>query len=208
MGKDFSENTDYIDYNFELDESKPMPWEQRVEEGESDVWHRRLMHYISLKGAARNVSNAYRTRDEGRYYVENDIVDGRWYKIARTWKWVERARAYDEYQQLLLAKEARELRLEKLQELSKVIEKAYKVFDPESADVSLQALVKGFATFLQESRSEHNALPVQKVAKTDATGKDTNKTESLNEALKLLEIAKQRKKLAEQEDETNEEGEV
>lgn len=183
---------DGIDWNFEMDETKDMPWE--IKPGESSRKYRRFTTFLEMKN--RSIRGAYQQykRDVGEEVT--DKVQKIWYEDSRIWKWQLRARAYDQHQQKLVARGAREMRLRRLKDLDDVLQKSIAVFDPDSTTVTLSALQKTFATLLDQSRGEHNELPVQKVAETTASGEDKKPQDSLSDVLALIAIARERKRIA------------
>lgn len=70
-------------------------WDQMIEEGEPDLWYGRFRAYL-LMGIKRSVNAVFAKearKDGKRRGIE---APGAWYDTEKTWKWKERARAYDE----------------------------------------------------------------------------------------------------------------
>ncbi len=82
----------------------PMPeraWE--LLPGESHVWHRRFIFYLSL-GPSRTLKGAYQLAKErelgpnGEPTILGRIPNGRWRDASAEWRWVERAAEFDAFQ--------------------------------------------------------------------------------------------------------------
>lgn len=77
------------------DERKP--WEQRIDEGEPDLWYGRFWAYLRL-GTKRSV-NAVFKKENNKKQQETTMYPGpTWYEAAKQWEWSERSKAYDKFQ--------------------------------------------------------------------------------------------------------------
>jgi len=139
--------------------NKP-PWERLPDE--PNRWYDRFDLYRSL-GPTRSILAAFRT-----YYIQkkqnpSDHSRSEWYGIAKTWKWKERAEAYDEQQRKYfheheaeLQKESRRRRIEALELfLDKCIE-ALRALPAEKA--SYASLAQSMKTIARELRAEHGEI--------------------------------------------------
>ena len=68
------------------------PWE--MQPGEPNVWYDRFWTFLML-GAGRTIEECYRERTGQGERLKGDRATGYWYRMAREYKWEERANAYD-----------------------------------------------------------------------------------------------------------------
>jgi hypothetical protein len=68
------------------------PWE--MQPGEPNVWYDRFWTFLML-GAGRTIEECYRERTEQGERLKGDRATGYWYRMAREYRWEDRAVAYD-----------------------------------------------------------------------------------------------------------------
>lgn len=191
-----------VDFNFELDDSKPyMPWDRMP--GETATEYNYFQAYCDVP-RKRTLANAYvfylRRAYGDDYELPKTLTNPMFGAASRKWKWRERVFAYDKWKRAEEAKDAREVRRAALEQFTRIVTSAAETFNPDEQAISLSALTKAFAVLLDQSRSEHNELPVRKTASTDTEGKtlEVDPSKGLSQALRMIEIAKQRKQLTEE----------
>lgn len=79
-----------------MDEERK-PWEQRIDEGEHDLWYGRFWVYLRL-GTKRSVHAVYAKEAKKKQVKPSTNIGPEWYEAAKTWEWLARARVYDEWQ--------------------------------------------------------------------------------------------------------------
>jgi len=191
-----------VDFNFELDDSKPyMPWDRMPGETLTEYNYFQAFCDVPRKRTLANAYAFYLRRAYGDDYpLPATLTNPMFAGASRKWKWRDRAFAYDRWKRNEEAKDAREVRRAALEQFTRIVTAAAETFNPEEKDISLNSLTKAFAVLLDQSRSEHNELPVRKTATTDTEGKaiETDPAKGLSQALRMIEIAKQRKQLTEE----------
>lgn len=73
------------------------PWEQRIDEGEPDLWYGRFVKFMRL-GTKRSVNAVFRKENNKKQQETTMFPGPTWYEAAKQWNWESRARDYDEYQ--------------------------------------------------------------------------------------------------------------
>lgn len=73
------------------------PWEQRIDEGEPDLWYGRFNVYLRL-GTKRSVNAVFQKETKKSKEKTRTNTGPDWYEAAKQWNWGSRARDYDEYQ--------------------------------------------------------------------------------------------------------------
>lgn len=73
------------------------PWEQRIDEGEPDLWYGRFVKFMRL-GTKRSVNAVLQKEVKKKQEKTRTNAGPEWYEAAKQWNWTNRARDYDEFQ--------------------------------------------------------------------------------------------------------------
>ena len=100
-----------------------MPWDRL--EDEDDLWYERFEIFRQL-GAIRSIAQTYRIAQRERPELTGKSPNSTWSEKVAKYRWLERARAWDDYQreqfrakELEIAEERRMARLQMIKELEK-----------------------------------------------------------------------------------------
>ncbi len=145
------------------------PWDRQP--GEPDEWYERFRRYYLKQDPiqGRSINRAYTLwrRDQGML-DEGIKVSGHWRQVAATWRWADRARAYDDYMHALEEEEEiqerrqwRKWRRAVLRAFAAKIHQALKEYEPKK--VTLGELTKAIQVVLEQLRAEYQEVPPQRV---------------------------------------------
>lgn len=174
------------------------PWEQRIDEGEPDLWYGRFNVYLRL-GTKRSVNAVFQKETKKSKEKTRTNTGPDWYEAAKQWNWGSRARDYDEYQRAeedrIIAEEREKVlrsgfalqhkRIQLLDRLSRKLIRMTndeeKIWIPETKTISgenstvIVEKITFNAPLFQQIRSYQADIAAEmgeRVKKTELTGKD------------------------------------
>ena len=134
-------------------------WE--IREDESSLWYERFTFFLAL-GPSRSIMKSYRSYNEANNIVDpKSYAPQKWYSSVKKYRWVERARVYDQYQRAVAQRadeeardDARKMRRELLDVTKAKLLNAINEWEPEVDAMDWVTIRSTLTTLLELSRSE------------------------------------------------------
>jgi len=148
-------------------------------DGEPQLWHSRFEKFYLVLGTERSLMAAYKVwriqkdtighNGNGNGEKKINGIPNRWWHTSKTWRWQDRAEAWDTEQREQRLKEEEELRLQMRKTRRALLSGFIGKFAPLLQEFnlrdapSLSEMTKGLETLLKQMREEYDDLPTLRI---------------------------------------------